>query len=217
MQPIAERELKLRRPNGVEDMVFVRMWAPERDERGNYECRVEIEIPGEDMLRFSGGGTDGFQAVTFAIFQIPVQLLRFQDIGALSCDNVSGHWFPPILITPADIIPVAGRSERKPIHVTHTWAERILEFTPNDGTEPSRIFVKIGRPYTEPGMSGAWRVDLEIQESLQTPHRHYATGIDSFQALELAVSMIASLLEGWEERGRVTLDGGDHGFHRAAT
>ena len=100
-----------------------------------------------------------------------------------------------------------------------TWAERILTFLPTGKTEPRRLFVWLGRPFTQPGMLNAWRVDAEIAEPNEESGRveslkFHCTGEDSFQALQLALVRIGRELENWEARGNVTLDGGDHGFPR---
>lgn len=101
------------------------------------------------------------------------------------------------------------------MNLADTWAERILDFAPADGTEPSRIFVRLGRPHTEPGMGGAWRVEIEIEEGMEEPFESHSTGEDSFHVLELAMRHISILLQRWEDRGKLTWDGSDHlGFMR---
>lgn len=87
--------------------------------------------------------------------------------------------------------------------LTDTWAERILEFTPRGSTASRRLFVRLGRPHTEPGMAGSWRVEIEIQEGMDEPIQSHSTGVDSFHALELAVRHISIVMDGWEECGEV--------------
>jgi hypothetical protein len=223
MHAIAERELTLKKLDGTKTQVIVRMGAPEPASDGGWTSPVEIVAPNEDPVRFSGSGVDAFQAVTSALYLIPIHIVKLSQLGALSFSGESGHWFPRILIRPTSEASLSAEAagltdEIEPAKPTmrpaDTWAERILEFTPNDGSAPSRLFVKIGRPYTEPGMSGAWRVDLEIQEGMCETTRAHSTGEDSFQALELATRLISILLGSWEERGKLTWAGGDHGFER---
>jgi hypothetical protein len=214
-EPIAEQKVTFRRPTGEEQMAIVRMWPPERDEDGLYECRVEIDATGEEKIRFSGNGADEFQAITFAMCRIPMRFLRFDASGGLSLEWDHRHLFPPALIGPVEPVPPAEGSMNTPIGVSDTWAERVLEFTPNDGGEPSKLFVKLGRPRTQPGMGGAWSVQLEILEGFKEPLLSHSTGDDSFEAMEFAVRQIAILLKNWEERGTITWRGApSHGFEK---
>lgn len=191
------------------------MWAPERDEHGDYGCRIEIDIPGEESVRFTAGGADAFQAVTFALRRIPMELERFEESGELSSEGVYGHWFPPILVRATDTIPAPDWPRRTPISIRDTWAERVLEFAPNDGGELRRMFVKLGRPYTQPGMAGSWSVEFEVREGMETPMRAHAVGEDSFQALDMALQQIAIVLGPYEEHGKITWNGHPgHGFRK---
>jgi hypothetical protein len=111
-EPIAEQELTLKRPTGVEQKVIVRMWPPERGERGTYECRAEIELVGEEPIRFSGEGADAFQAITFAMSRIPICMARIDASGGLSLEWDNAHQFPPAFARSADPVPHAGALAR---------------------------------------------------------------------------------------------------------
>ncbi|KYF67943.1 DUF6968 family protein [Sorangium cellulosum] len=85
------------------------------------------------------------------------------------------------------------------------WAERRLIFVPHGSGERSFLFVRIGRPYTEPGK--AWRVNLEIQQGAEEALRTHAGGDDSMQALQTALAAIPGLLLTWRERGTLVWEG----------
>jgi hypothetical protein len=214
-EPIAERELTVKRPPGIEQKVTVRLWAPEREERGGYACRAEIDAKGEEPIQFSGEGADAFQAITFALCRIPMRLIRLDESGELSLEWERCHPFPPGLLRPVGSATPAEGYECVPIGIADTWAERVLEFTPSAGGESSGLFVKLGRPYTRPGMGGAWSVQLEIHEGFKEPLISHATGDDSFEAMEFAMRQIAILLKNWEERGKIAWGGEPgHWFNR---
>ncbi|XYH97537.1 DUF6968 family protein [Sorangium sp. So ce1128] len=85
------------------------------------------------------------------------------------------------------------------------WAERKLTFTPHGSDHRSFLFIRLGRPYTEPGK--AWRVNLEIQQGAEDPLRTHASGDDSMQALQTALAAIPGLLSKWQKRGTLAWDG----------
>lgn len=200
--PIAEQELTLRRPTGGEQKAICRIWPPERNEYGGYECRAEIAVPGEELIRFSAIGADAFQAITLTMCRIPMSLLRFEASPELSSQDLYEHWFPPALVRPLDVAP-PDWSRRKELDSANTWAERVLDFTPNDGGEQRRMFVRIGRPYTQPGMGGSWSVDVEIHDGMKSPLRTHAIGEDSIEATQFAMRQVSALLSSWEERGKI--------------
>lgn len=80
-----------------------------------------------------------------------------------------------------------------------------MTFVPHGSGERSFLFVRIGRPYTEPGK--AWRVNLEIQQGAEEALRTYAGGDDSMQALQTALVAIPGLLLKWRERGTLVWEG----------
>jgi hypothetical protein len=93
------------------------------------------------------------------------------------------------------------------------YANRRLTFTPRNGG-PRVLEVRIGRPFTSPGLGGFWRLNVEIREGTDSVDEH-VMGEDSAQCVDVAIDVIGDVfLERWLERGSVTWNGLHHGFGR---
>jgi hypothetical protein len=88
---------------------------------------------------------------------------------------------------------------------SEVWGERILEYTPRQGA-PRRIFVRLGRPYTRPGMGGTWHLDIEVKDDNQRLQSHVA-GEDSLQVLGFALEHVPRMLARWADGGSLTWGG----------
>lgn len=91
------------------------------------------------------------------------------------------------------------------------FASRRLTFTPTGG-RPEVLDVRIGRPFSFPGVAPFWRVNIEIRGASEAVHER-VTADDSAQCLDIALDVIGdSFLARWLQRGEVTWNGLHHGF-----
>ncbi|WP_441285634.1 DUF6968 family protein [Sorangium sp. KYC3313] len=103
---IAERTLVLTLPNGTEELIHVRLWAPEhRPSVMCWEADVEVDGAG-DTDKSHGVGIDAFQALYSALFLIPSMLVKYEDVGRISWLGDEWLGFPAFKLTR----PKAGSS-----------------------------------------------------------------------------------------------------------
>lgn len=97
--PIAERTLTLTRPNGSQENIQVRLWAPEyRPAALCWEADVEVAGAG-DRHKSHGAGVDAFQALYGALYLIPTMLSKVEAAGRLSRLEMDCVGFPEIDIS----------------------------------------------------------------------------------------------------------------------
>jgi hypothetical protein len=76
---------------------------------------------------------------------------------------------------------------------------RTLEYTPPGAEEPRSITVSIGAPEPDPAPGGDMRVLVEIS-GFAEPYAKHILGVDSIQALLLALGIVPDLVQslaGW--------------------
>ncbi|WP_437930176.1 hypothetical protein WMF37_13395 [Sorangium sp. So ce291] len=97
--PIAERNITLTLPSGIQESIRVRVWAPEyRPAVLCWEADVEVTGAG-DTDKSHGAGIDAFQALYGALYLIPTMLSKYEDIGRLSWIEEAWIGFPEINIS----------------------------------------------------------------------------------------------------------------------
>jgi hypothetical protein len=199
MHLIAERKLTLKRADATESSVLVRMWSPEPTGRRGWSCLVEFVTPGERTIRFSGSGADAFQAITFALHMIPTRLLRFADVGEISCEGAEGHWFPPILIqsSAAEAPPDEETTQGKDAgmgdgHDFTPVAERRFRVV---GDPARELQLELGKPFLDSDPSRGWTCPYIIRGT-EGARVQLVHGIDAVDALLVAMQSARADLEG---------------------
>ncbi|XXY49343.1 hypothetical protein WME91_55970 [Sorangium sp. So ce269] len=95
---LGERELTLKRKDGSEDKVIVRLGHPYLS-RGYWRAPCEIVGPKGAVQRRSGSGEDSIQALTNLLYLVPILLESVAEEGEFHTqEGATGHWFPRILL-----------------------------------------------------------------------------------------------------------------------
>ncbi|WP_437763560.1 hypothetical protein WME77_36830 [Sorangium sp. So ce764] len=95
---LGERELMLKRKDGSEEKVIVRLGHPYLS-RGHWRAPCEIVGPKGTVQRRFGSGEDSIQALTHLLYLVPILLDSVADEGNFCTqEGATGHWFPRILI-----------------------------------------------------------------------------------------------------------------------
>ncbi|MGK3963468.1 hypothetical protein WMF38_04680 [Sorangium sp. So ce118] len=98
MDVLGERELTLKRKDGSEEKVIVRLGHPYLS-RGYWRAPCEIVGPKGAVQRRSGSGEDSIQALTNLLYLVPILLESVAEEGEFHTqEGATGHWFPRILL-----------------------------------------------------------------------------------------------------------------------
>ncbi|WP_437276157.1 hypothetical protein WME90_33605 [Sorangium sp. So ce375] len=95
---LGERELTLKRKDGSEEKVVVRLGHPYLS-RGHWRAPCEIVGPKGAVQRRFGTGEDSIQALTHLLYLVPIILESVAEEGEFfTQEGATGHWFPRVLI-----------------------------------------------------------------------------------------------------------------------
>ncbi|MGK3983034.1 hypothetical protein WME99_08340 [Sorangium sp. So ce136] len=95
---LGERELTLKRKDGIEEKVIVRLGHPYLS-RGYWRASCEIVGPKGAVQRRSGSGEDSIQALTNLLYLVPILLESIAEEGEFHTqEGATGHWFPRIAL-----------------------------------------------------------------------------------------------------------------------
>jgi hypothetical protein len=95
---LGERELTLKRKDGGEEKVVVRLGHPYLS-RGHWRAPCEIVGPKGAVQRRFGTGEDSIQALTHLLYLVPILLDSVAEEEEFRTrEGAIGHWFPRILI-----------------------------------------------------------------------------------------------------------------------
>ncbi|XXT24781.1 hypothetical protein WME94_24935 [Sorangium sp. So ce429] len=98
MDVLGERELTLKRKDGSEEKVIVRLGHPYLS-RGYWRAPCEIVGPKGAVQRRSGSGEDSIQALTNLLYLVPILMESVAEEGEFHTqEGATGHWFPRILL-----------------------------------------------------------------------------------------------------------------------
>jgi hypothetical protein len=186
MQPIAERELNLKRPDGTRQPVRICISSPEdRRERG-WVADIEVHGPGDEVSRSSGSGIDGLQALEGALHMIPIMLGKVSLMGELCLGDEPGTHFASIRLLPDDLDIIA---------------QRTLAFRPHQ-RDVRRVLTYLGHPYQR-GMRDVWFVRANVIDEEKRWDFIQAEGADPIAALLEATRRISVRLDWYLERGEL--------------
>ncbi|MGK3967051.1 hypothetical protein WMF38_23120 [Sorangium sp. So ce118] len=95
---IAERRLKLKRPDGSAADVTVRFGRPAGRPVIVWEVPYEILGPNEEVRRHVGSGADAVQALTIALMECPMHLDFIKEQGELTNEDGPDLWWPRVML-----------------------------------------------------------------------------------------------------------------------